>query len=543
MQFCYLILILIFSLGCQTRPVSTMDCLSERTPASSAEMCSGVFLTRIKIPNTSDMQNFFRDLENFKSSAREVLKRIEAGYLVENTDIYNIEHAQVPDVYRHLVHVTTGKVLAQRLKLKDSTTKVLTELGYEMVSDQLMPPRYLSSLYSRVFERLAKGAEQAGLAESDVLWPAFLFSRRNAQTNAKELLFVRPGMDPLPKASEGWSLSLRGGELSAVDFNRMLQERKFLLEPGMFFHDMGHIVDFIERPQYMVAFREYSEKKHKALNDPAVPPAVLPHLLGQVAIRGDIERYMNEWIYLPSEKNIPRIRALISDLNFSSPGSLESLQVSYRKLSSPELLQKAKDFLKERYTLFSSHGGGARDFSNERNLFPWVINNGFAEILGTEGTAITSSKRALDDKEVQLREPDKLYRRHEAPGFFDRLTHLVNLKEGKEKAPEISTFLNQQSVKMGYTDLMSFLDLQIAYHLAEVQYRVQMALHYKMTPEQIAKDTALLYDRDGWENYRKTRTSAYYSTYRPYTVQWVLGFDAGRRNPNYVPIKWPPTDP
>lgn len=56
-----------------------------------------------------------------------------------------------------------------------------------------------------------------------------------------------------------------------------------------------------------------------------------------------------------------------------------------------------------------------------------------------------------------------------------------------------------------------------------------MALHYKMTPEQIAKDTALLYDRDGWENYRKTRTSAYYSTYRPYTVQLVLGFDVGRR--------------
>lgn len=538
MRIRYSILLFAFSLGCQTRPMSMIDCTSNRTPASSAEKCSSVFTKQIKAPTSKDMSNFFRQLEEFGFSESDILKKIDDGYLAENISTLEFENFYEPDINRNLFHTTTAKILGQRQIQKDSTTKILLELGYESVSGNLMPPRDLAGLYSRIFDRLVNSATKAGVAESNIIYPAFLFSRKNPQTNTKEMLFVRPGIDSPPKATEGWKISTRSFELSPAEFNRMLQERKFLLEPGMFFHDMGHIIDFIERPQYMVAFREYSEKKQKALHDPSVPPAVLWHTLGQVAIRGDIERYMNEWIYLPSEKNISQIKSTISDLNFSSPNSLTSLQESYKKLSSLELLQKSKAFLKERYVLFSSHGGGSRDFSVERYLTPLTVIKGFEEIFMPEGQAILP--RALNDLEVQLRDPDRSYRQHEAPGFFMRLSYLIDLKEGKEVPLEISDFLKQHAVKLGSTDFMSYLDLQMAYHLAEIQFRLQMALHYKMTPEQIAQDTALLYERDGWENYKKTKTSQYYSTYRPYTMQWVLGYDVGRRNPHYPPIKWPP---
>ena len=52
-------------------------------------------------------------------------------------------------------------------------------------------------------------------------------------------------------------------------------------------------------------------------------------------------------------------------------------------------------------------------------------------------------------------------------------------------------------------------------------------------------DTSLLYERKGWEKYQISDTFKYYSTYRPYTIQWVLGYDVGRSSPNHPYLEWP----
>lgn len=271
-----------------------------------------------------------------------------------------------------------------------------------------------------------------------------------------------------------------------------------------------------------------------------MPPALRPHVLGQVAYRGDIERYFNEWLYLPSEKNLSKIQEVIPQLEITDPATmgLSNVQGLYKNKTSKELLKTAKSFLKNRYTLFSSHGGGARDWSVERYLTPEFILRGFEEVLVDKGDAVDPLR--LNAPTVEFKQnKDPAYRMNEAPGIFQRLEYLVDFKNGKPVPIEIREHLTKLAEHLNYKNIDSFVDYQMALHLAEVQYRIQIALFLKMTPEQIAADTSLLYEKKGWEKYQKSKTYKYYSTYKPYTVQWFLGYDVGRPIPGLEYVEWP----
>jgi hypothetical protein len=326
-------------------------------------------------------------------------------------------------------------------------------------------------------------------------------------------------------------------EFDAANFTRMIHERKFTLDPGMLFHDMGHMVDFIERPHYMRAYRLFVEKKSAVLANEDIPRSVVPHLMGQVGVRGDIERYMNEWLYLPSAKNLEQIQQVIPAIQTKTFNALPNIQAVYKNKSSKELLRTAKNYLKNRYVLFSSHGGGARDWSVERRLIAEYVVQGFTETLANEGKAVTPA--ALDRSDFEYKQDvDFAYQMHEAPGIFQRIEYLVDMKVGK-KVPRVIEDSLQRGAKSAGAEIQSYIDLLLAYHLAEVEFRVQTALVFKMTPEKIATDTALLYERLGWEKYQKTDTFKFYSTYRTYTVQWVLGYDVARPSPNHKLMEWP----
>ncbi len=282
----------------------------------------------------------------------------------------------------------------------------------------------------------------------------------------------------------------------------------------------------------MKAYRQYYEKKTTITDNDALSWSTRAQLLGQVTYRGDIERYFNEWLYLPSEKNLSTIKVLIENLQINTFVALPNIQAFYKKKDNAELLNIAKTFLKNRYVLFSGHGGGARDWTVERYLTPDSVIKGFEEILASEGGAVHPEQ--LNNplrNQVYKQDADAAFRMHEAPGMFQRLDYLIQFKEKKSIPREIENSLLELAQKLGYKNTESFVDTLIAYHLAEVQFRIQTALTFKMTPEQIATDTALLYEKNGWEKYRLSNTYKYYSTYRPYTVQWYLGYDIARAIP------------
>ena len=525
MRFLVKLIPVFLFLGCQTSLKN--PCAAQRFPAEQNQCAVTVQkVPEIKTPMLDEIQKFFQGLEMFGTDEGQLAHNIGRNYLDKSSFVSSTRSTDgTLDLRRYLKSTSVGEVLLERRKLNESTAKILTEFGYRESAGRLLPPRNLAKLYAQIYQKLAESARENGVSENDILWPAFMFSRYDSNEKKDVQIFVRPGFDPIPDKAEKWELSSSGDELELPLFHRMIKERRFLLNHAVFFHDIGHVVDFIERPHYMVAYRRYLEKKSEF--EAAVVPALRPHVQGMVAIRGDIERYMNEWLFLPSQKNVQKIAELLPDFEIKKRVKLSSLQKKYELHKPSDNLRLAKKFLKNRYVLFSSHGGGARDWSYERYLRPDYIITGFEEILKSEGAAVNAEGTGFQQAK------DPAFRIFEAPGIFQRLEYLVSLKEKREIPLEVLDGLQKQQAKNPSLSFEDFIDKQISYHLAETQYRVQMGLHFAITPEQIATDMALLYENKGFEKYQKTATYQYYSTYRPRTVQWYLGYDLARPSPDH----------
>jgi hypothetical protein len=542
MKFIFSYIGLVLLLGCQSaQKIPVSERCANRDVASTGIQCSVALSVsqKVEIPSADKMSEFFKELEAFDMTQWQLLVEFEKGYSSPSATKSFVDLKEKEnDIGKPLKSISTGQILAQRRELGESTGKILTDLGYRVVGDQLMPPRNLALFYSRLMARLYSAAESANIDKSDVLLPAFLFRRNN--DGKHDSVFVRPGIDPLPKVSDGWVLDESGTELNTAEFHRMIQERKFLLGSRMFFHDMGHFVDFIENPQYMRAYRLFIEKKNAMLTGD-IPPSVQKHVLGQVAFRGDLERYFSEWIYLPSFKNTDKIRQLIGNISLDKPSDLNEVTNFYRKEKSNTLLKLAKRFLKNRYVLFSSHGGGARDWSVDRYLTPEYIIKGFQESLLVNAGAVAPNRINEDPKEygVIIQNSDQAYRMYEAPGLFQRLEYLVDTKEGRSVPPEIQEALRKMFETSGMQNFDIFIQELIAIHLGGIHFRVQSALNLNMTPDQIAQDTAFLYEKKGYLKYAQTNTFKYFSTYKPYSIQWYLGADIARPMPGFDYIEWP----
>ncbi|MBP9682897.1 MAG: hypothetical protein KBD76_15970, partial [Bacteriovorax sp.] len=479
------------------------------------------------IPSVEQLEHFFQSLTEYDLTPLQNLASIEYGYISRSSDVEILQYGPlVFDENRYLKSVYVGKELLERRALNETTAKILTELGYRKQMGYLMPPQNIAKLYRTIYERLLSSARLSGVDQSEVVFPALRFSRGIV------VQFVRPGIDPIPRRVDGWQLLVHAVELPKDQWVQMVQEKKMILGTEMFFHDIGHVVDMIERPHYMKEYRHFVLQKNEVLKALQNKHQWLGawQKYGPVISRGDIERYLNEFLYLPSEKNSQEIKKLIPHLNLEQPSTREELRDFYEKKDN---LKQAILWLKKRYLLFSSHGGAARDWSVNRYLTPKDMNNGFSEILQEEAS-FYKHVSATEMNQWGFELPgnmDKNYRVFEASDLFLRLQYLVETHGKKEIPNEIKAHLEQLAQEHG-EGIDLFIKKMIALHLAEIHYRIQSSLLYKISPEQIAKDTSLLYKNEqGWREYRKSATFKYYSTYPKFSVQWYLGVDVARAAP------------
>ena len=526
------------ALGCQLSPKNSdsASCASSRDPAAAGLTCAEVFsnsqtTSGFKLLTEEDFAAFFREIEVQRHMREtDAYYKIQDSYTLSSTLLNaRIGKTSQGGPEDPLREVSQGQVLLERSLLNESTAKFYKEeLGFTDYRGYLIPPKDLPKLYAKLALRLFESARKNGVADEDIWQFAFLFKGYNSVKEKWDILFIPTTAQSVPPHLPYTSpdrFQLWHEQLNLPDFYRMILEGKFILEPGTFAHDIGHYMDAIERPQYMPAYSHFVKMKTTMLSK--YPTEKLPAVVGQVAFRGDLERYFNEWLYLPSKNNLNKIKKLVPSLETSKLVGLSSVQTLYKGKSDAELLATAKSFLKNRYTLFASHGGGARDWTAEQYITPQDLVNGYKEIMSKKGGAVTPDQ--LDNKEPQYAQrQDHAYWMHEPIGLFLRLDQLVQLIEGKPVSEHILNGVLDLAEKAGYKNPQTFIYQLISLHLAEVQYKLQTALFYDMTPEQIALDTSLLYQDKGWEQYKQSKTYNYYSTYRKYTLQWFLGHDIAR---------------
>ncbi|MES2854418.1 MAG: hypothetical protein V4692_01085, partial [Bdellovibrionota bacterium] len=418
--------------------------------------------------------------------------------------------------------LTLGEILRERARAKDETIAVYKKVGYEFTNEKVLPPSSWIEAYLKLMKLLITSSRKAGIKPEDILLPALVFERTN--NNVKEKIFVTPGIDALPNINDGWKISPDANDLNAADFARMIELKKFALDQWMFYHDIGHLADFILRPQYMKAFRTFVLAAAAAERSKR-PEQEVGYTKHFVANLRWIDRIMNEWIFVPRKENVSKIAQVIPGFDIKSGISEVSeteLYAKYAKLGSEEIRSLAQKFVDNRYLLFSNHGGGARDNSTDRfiDAFTKQSNYGFGyriefryseEFLGPD-------KGVFEIQKLEI--PDMAYFYDESPGIFYRLQRMLDTRydyydvttaiEARQKQREPVTLNNVEA-----------LDEVIAQYLAKIEFRVRSALLNSVTPEGVASDITLLFG-DRPESYFETSTYKYFSSYPVHSIQNYL---------------------
>lgn len=525
MRYLTLSFLLGFLLGCQT--AFKPPCGPSRQP-SSAALCSQVFKDPPpQEPSLFEIQSFFRQLEPQGLSGRKISKQIKTDYTAPEKLALSFRS------------ITPGQVLLERLAQGDPTARLLVDLGFTEKKDSilpfigktksLVPPDDISVTISNLYKALIKASDQAGLNPQDIIWPSYLFSRKNPYGYGKdEYKFVRPGLDPVPPHKDGWKFIDSSEPLPTDFFAYMITERRMIIPPSLFVHDIGHIVDFIERPLYMKTYRQYQEVRENYFNKFIL--SSYPSEVGPIAYRGDIGVYFNEFLYLPSSASATAIKALLPGLKLNTLHSLSEHQNYYRNWDLSKLQTVADQLLANRYILFSPHGGAARDWSIERALTESHVMDGY-RALEMENAIIFEQASRYPDHQTNFSTPqgkEFAYLMFETPELLRRLEWLTLASQNKEVpngfAKNFDTLAREQNMTKE-----AFIQHSMALHIAEIEYRTEAGLFYKMTPEKIVQDTTLLWAKDGWKDYRETDTFKYFSTYRTYSTQWYYAVDVARK--------------
>ncbi len=513
-----LILSSLLALSCQSQPSRDEYC--DRSPSSVGqchllfskegsgnEFFAGELSKKILALSERDLTEFFENLSDYGVTFEKMIDAIETPY----RDAERTEEGK---------KIYLGKILLERRNQGETTAVILTELGWREEIGYLMPPRDLGTLLKRTYLRLLEEAKANDVPESEIILPAFPFRKDN------ETRYIRIGIDrPLPK-NEGWRI-VSVGEIE--NFDSLILQGKMVVDPYMFFHDWGsHIVDFIERPRYMPAFRKYLLQKErsawpegKGKREYLIRRPERLKRYGQIELREGFERYLNELLFLPSEKRNPQIQAIL--MPSRGEKTLEEVRDKYFSMDQASLLRTAERYLHHQSTLFSRHGGGARDFNYER--YSTIENN----LLAIDEMLDGKSKYRHERDAPPDGKTDQAYKRHELPGIFECLDYLVKELKGTSEQTRVSKKISDLANQHRASTEENFSFRLLSLHLAEIEYRIRTALALKISPEQIASDLAVLYTLDGWKTYRHSPTYQYYeATSMPNSVQWYFMVDVAR---------------
>jgi hypothetical protein len=474
-------------LGCQTyRPIVDGAGLCSRSPANN-ESCTAVLAHNEKTIELKNVEAAFASLDQYWTPDTNSLDFSEPEDLKDHTRRYYLFSS---------FGLVLAKDLIEREKRGDQTAKILRKIGYKQKYGLLLPNKNLGLMYFNIYRLLIESARAAHIADSEINLPALKFISRTGK-----IKFVSPGIDPLPDSKNGWRLDLTNEELAPALYAKMIAEKKLILEPVVWFHDIGHIIDSIECPECTAAFRHYFEAKSKS------------KLPTYNVFRNDYGKWhdyiINETAYFPSPTKIEAITSVIPDFKLTS-GSAQSLDQKYLDMPTAKLMALAKKFLAAQEILFPRHGGGARDFYYPRFKKDEEL---FADVVGfLRKGANRPTMFALE------RNFNWHFFREEAPGIFDRLDIILNRWNNEDLRKDLRLRYGAATEK----DFKLLRHKLVAGHLAEIERKIVVALTLGMGPIQIANDLAALHRTGDVEAYKKSATYQYYSTYPEDSIMELL---------------------
>jgi hypothetical protein len=487
-----ILLLVIYLCGCQTvlRSGDTVSCSSERGPASAIR-CEGLFSERqvLSSPTRQELQGFLKDLADYGAPYSDISKAALTNYLP----------------YPGSLLQSLGQHLLTRKNRGDFTAKTLVELGYREYDGNLIPPQNLDVLYASLYTKLINAANAAGVKSEEIIFPAFLF-RKTAHNGTKQSLFVRPGIDPLPPKNEGWTVETKDTLLSAEEFTNMILDRKMLVPPGFIYHDINHIIDFIERPHYMATFRYFLLAKDK-FNKLQISPGEKNKLYGNIEHILESDNVTNEFMTYANAGNRSQFSKILL-----SPDKLETPEATlarYETMDFESALKKAHEFMDKQDVLFSRHGGAIREQFTEFNEK--------VELVGRMAVDVYEGKKASS-----ISKGDELYQSYlanESTGMFQVLNTMVKFLENPNSVMFNVTKRLRLLAKQDSIDIQTVAKIILIKQLAEIDQRVRTGLHYQISPERIVYDVSLMMQPNGWKQYMQTATYAYYSTFRTGSYQ------------------------
>ena len=285
--------------------------------------------------------------------------RTSLGVMDEVDQAYREERLRWDHEETPYLPATAARMMGRRFDQGDEHARVLVEMGFTADKDRdgatvLRMPAALDELLAAYYARMKALVASGAAAESDLIYPAVIFSRFSPLKLGREYLFVRPGLDPWPDSR--WSMPNQDNQLDDRVFYEALAEGKLPLGMKlMLAHELGHLTELWAHPKIMALNRRFAREvlARRALDPKDVRPGEF--------LRNKI---LAEYLSLPDSRQAPLIRELIGHWFAASPPSLEAARRHLAGLSPERLEAHAGKLVELSDRLLLRHGGGYRDHYN-----------------------------------------------------------------------------------------------------------------------------------------------------------------------------------
>ncbi|MDE2491480.1 MAG: hypothetical protein KGM24_11560, partial [Elusimicrobia bacterium] len=380
-----------------------------------------------------------------------------------------------------------GRELARRVRRGDPTARRMLELGYELSAAPgsrapVLAPPPAERLIGALTHAIIAAARRAGLSEDQVILPALVFARRRG--GRLEHRLARPGRDAIPSPTDGWR-PVRGQSaiLPEETFARAVASGRMPFEPSGYYHDVGHLIDFIERPAFMAAqrglFRAAAER-----------------------VRAGSSPFGARWSWALQELNEFNIKAAPGRerdwdevLGPAPSGAPERARFAakYATWRLARMTAVRRELERRYYALHDTFGGAARDYIFSMHSGPELPYAGLEE---------ARAGRALPEHRARLGFGLNLL--NQVPALLTRMRFIEDLLAGRRiagfhRSRADPTLLKRPALLAAYRAA-----------LVEVELQARLAYRLRLTPEKAYADYAARLRPGGEAAYRRSATYRYF---------------------------------
>lgn len=375
--------------------------------------------------------------------------------------------------------------LVKRKKSADRTVLILENMGwrtqnYSTTETRLIPPDGYVQTYQNMYVRIAENRTQL-LSNPDLIFPTITFKKFS------EFLFVRPGLDSLPKKGEGWQLTLDfPHSFSNKTYIKMLSQGKFPYSWQASQHDAFHVVDFLEDPQYAKIVRQYFAAK--------VQFSLLLNQNEKIKSRmSDLDQLVNEFNF----KVRPQNQDILDNIFGKYSGRLDkkTFIAKYNEFDLPNLAATLARVEEMFYELYDTFGAYARNGQSEHSM---------REIHNTTAALLTGKKPNLDNLFSYVND--------DIMGHFLKAKNLSLTLNSPTQLNEFFRKINKKSLSPLSLDQFELkAQTQWALLLAQIEFRTRLGQEIPLSPGQMVTDLTQLISTQNFNAYRNSATYRFYS--------------------------------